>query len=90
MGEELTVELVGPNHSTTAQLWHRKTVGADNLSEGLFYINQLDLPLFNGLPMGGQWQLRIRDEIAGNNGTIDSASLIIGYNLTRHLLLCNP
>ena len=32
-----------------------KTVGPDNLYEGLFYYDQLNLSEFNGLPVVGVW-----------------------------------
>ncbi len=80
-GQELVVELVGPDGSTTQHLWNRETVGPNDLYESLLYRNTPNIDVFNGLPVAGAWHLRVKDEVAGQNGVIDSFSLIIRYEL---------
>lgn len=80
-GQELVVELVGPDGSTTQRLWNREPVDPSDLYEELLYRDTPNIAVFNGLPVIGTWRLRVRDEVVGQNGAIDSFSLIIRYKL---------
>ena len=63
-------------------LWDYDTVGTNNLYEGFFYVNQLNLSEFNGLPAAGVWVLEVHDDVIGNAGTLESITLAINYELS--------